>query len=658
MENQTPNNAKPIKVKNPKGPIRWNAIIPFVIICALIYTYFFLFFDSHMRKAIEWGAYKAMGVEVNISEFKTSFLKGNVAIKKIEVTDSQEPNFNALELANVAFDLNWDALLRVKFVIEEIAVEGVQFRSKRAFPGKVAPPEPVSNEPSFSQQLEAKALNKLDADNKTNILSDVSQFLKSGNFDDQIKNLEGQMESKKMLENLSTKWTQKSSDWDAKIKALPTGQELNVMKDRFNKIKYKDFKTPQELQTSLSEIDSLVKDVDSKNKQVTDVKNQLDADLKGLDQDYKNLDAQIKKDIDTLKSRFKIPKIDAKSFAKALFMDYLRPITQKVDRYKAMLQKYLPPKYARMVNGEKKPEKDEETIQPHPRAEGISYEFPIKNGYPLFWIQKVKISSTSNAQVDYGDFKGLISNITSNQRQIGKPTTLDIKGDFKSKNINGIMAYAELNNTSAEPLIKFQMAVGSFVLENLKLMQSPDGQISIPKSNTSMQASGEIAGFKTYDMRFKNQFNNVNFQVATADKTVNEILSQTLASVNQFDLLASAKGPLSDLDIDISSSLGADLQRSFENLLKAKIADANEKLTATINAEIGKLKGQLDAQTNAIKNQVQGEISKVQAQLGDQKKQAEEKVNAAKKDAENQAKSKLQGEDGKAVEDLKKKFGF
>ncbi|MBC7419945.1 MAG: TIGR03545 family protein [Bdellovibrio sp.] len=658
MENTTLPNVTPAKLKKPVGPIRWNAIIPFVIICALFYAYFFFFFDTHMRKAMEWGAYQAMGVEVNIGEFKSSFLKGNVKISKIEVTDAKQPNFNSIELGDVRFDLNWDALLRVKFVIEEIAVEGVQFMSTRAFPGKVAPPEPISNKPSFSQQLEDKALNKLNNDNKSNVLSDVSQFLKSGNFDDQIKNLEGQMESKKMLETLNTKWATKKTDWDAKIKALPNGQALNALKDRFNKIKYKDFKTPQELQISLSEIDTVVKDIDSKNKQVNDLKSQLETDLKGLDQDYKNLDAQIKKDIDTLKSRFKIPKIDAASFAKSLFTDYLRPITQKIDRYKDMAEKYLPPKFARMVKGENKPEKDEDAIQPHARAAGVTYEFPIKNGYPLFWIQKIRISSTSNAQADYGDFKGLISDVTSNQRQIGRPTTLDIKGDFKSKNVTGITAYAELNNTAAEPLIKFTFGVASYVLQNLELMKSPDGQISIPKSNTSLQASGEIAGFKTYDIKFKNQFNNVSFNVATADKTVNEILTQTLSTVNQFDLVASAKGPLANLDIEISSSLGADLQRSFENLLKGKIADANDKLQKSINAEIGKLKDQLDGQTSAIKNQAQGEINKVQAQLEGQKKLAEEKVNEAKKDAENQAKSKLQGEAGKAVDDLKKKLGF
>ena len=652
---------KNIKVKKAQGPIRWNAIIPFVIVCALFYVYFFFFFDLHVKKAIEWGGYKALGVEVNIGQFKSSFLHGNVQISKVEMTDAKQPELNTIELGDIRFDVNWDALLRLKLVVEEIAVEGVQFMSKRGHVGKVAPPPPPSDEdgPGFAAQLQDKALNKLESDNKSNVLGDVAEFMKTGKFDDQIKNLEGQMASKKLLEAMNTKWTTKKTEWDAKIKALPSGKEMNTLKDRFGKVKTKDFKTPQELEASLKEIDSIVKEVDAKNKQVQDVKTQLDADLKGLDQDYKNLDAQIKTDVATLKSKFKIPKIDAASFAKALFMDYLTPITQKVDRYKRLAEKYLPPKYAKMVNGQKGPaEKPDDSIQPHERAKGITYEFPVTNGYPLFWIQKVKISSTSNARADYGDFKGVISDISSNQRQVGRPTTLDIKGDFKSMNVSGIKLYAELNNTKPASVVKFTMGVASYMLNNLNLMQSKDGEISIPSSNTSVLASGEIVDFKQYDMKLKNQFNNVDFKVATPDKTINDVLTQTLSVIKSFDLEASAKGELKNLDIDIRSSLGGDLQRSFENLLKAKIAEANEKLQKSINDEIGKLKSQVQAQTDGIKNQVQGEVKNVEGQVNEQKKMAEDKVNLAKKDFENQAKGKLQGEAQKQVDDLKKKFGF
>jgi uncharacterized protein (TIGR03545 family) len=363
-----------------------------------------------------------------------SFIKGNVHISKIELTNRETPNFNSIELADVKFDLNWDALLRVKFVIEEIAVEGVQFMSKRTSPGKVAPPEPESNEPGFAQQLQGKALNKLDKDNQNNILGDAAQFLKTGKFDDQIKNIEGQLASKKLLEDLNTKWTAKRTEWDAKIKALPTGPELTALNERFNKVKFKDFANLQEFDASVKEVNSIVKEIDSKTQQVQELKSQLDTDLKSIDQDYKTLDQQIKTDISTIKTRFKIPKIDAASFTKSLFMSYLTPHMQKLDNYKALATKYLPPKYAKMVNGEKIESEADDRIQPHPRNEGVIYEFPRTNGYPMFWIQKISLSSKSNSKADYGDFTGLISNVTSNQRQIGKPTIIKINGSFNKMN--------------------------------------------------------------------------------------------------------------------------------------------------------------------------------------------------------------------------------
>lgn len=646
------------EIKKAKGPIRWNAIIPFLIFCSLIYGYFYFFFDANIKSALEWGAFKALGVEVNIGEFKSSFHQGRVEIHKIEVTDSVKPQYNSIEISNIKFDVNWDALLRLKIVIEEIAVDGVQFMSKRSRPGKVAPPPPPSNEPSFASVLQDKALNKLEKDNQTNVLSDISVFLKTGQFDSQLKNLESQLESKKLLEAMNTKWTQKKTDWDKKIKTLPTGEELNKIKDRFSKIKYKDFKSPQELESSLKELDSVIKDMDSKNKQIQQMKSEFEADLKGLDDDYKNLDAQIKKDVETLKSRFKIPKIDAASFAKALFMDYLAPVMQKVDHYKALAEKYLPPKYAKMVKGEKTKSAPDDSIQPHERAHGITYEFPRPKGYPLFWIQKIKLSSTSNANVDFGDFKGLISNITSNQKQIGQPTTINIQGDFKKMNISGILFNAELNNTLPESLVKFNFGVGSYPLENLNLLQSKDGNISIPSSQTSVLASGEISGFKNYNMKFKNEFNHVDFKVTTADPTISEILSQTLSSIKKFDLEATAQGELKNLDLNIQSSLATDLQKSFENVLKNKINEANEKLQKSIQNEIGKLKSQVQAQTDGLKNQAQNELNKLQGQINEQKKAGEDKVNQAKKDFENQAKNKLQQEGQKTLDDLKKKFGF
>ena len=662
--------SKSAKIKEPLGPIRWNAIVPFCIVVLFMVAYFYLFFDHHMKKAIEWAGYKALGTELNIEEFKSSFLKGNIELLKLEITSATKPELNSIELSSIRFSVKWDALLRLKFVVDEIAVEGIQFMSKRAQVGKVAPIEPDSGKPSFTKQLEDKALSKLEKDNQSNVLGDVSTFLKTGKMDDQIKNLESQLASKKMLQDLNQKWATKKLEWDLKIKTLPTGSELQGFKTRFEAIKYKDFKTPQELDSSIKQFDALFKEADSKNKQVQDIKSQLDSDLKGLDQDYKSVDAQVKKDIDTLKTKFKIPKIDASSFAKSLFLSYLTPIMSKLDHYKVLAEKYLPPKYSKMVantiDGKKDPlnskanakKELEESIQPHARSKGITYEFPIKSGYPIFWIQKVSISSKSNTKADYGDFSGLIENITSNQQQIGKTTTFNLTGDFKKMNVSGIKINAELNNLNQEPEVNFSFNVGSYPLTNLELLKSKDGEISIPQSLASFTSSGNTVGFKNYNLKMNTNFTNASFKISAPDKTVSEVLSQTLNAINQFNVEATATGELQNLNLEIRSSLGGSLQTAFENLLKNKIAEANQQLQNAVNGEITKLKSQLTGQTDGIKNQTNGEVNKAQGQINTQKKLIDDRIGAAKKDLENQAKKKL-GESGqKALDDLKKKFGL
>ena len=77
-----------------------------------------------------------------------------------------------------------------------------------------------------------------------------------------------------------------------------------------------------------------------------------------------------------------------------------------------------------------------------------------------------------------------------------------------------------------------------------------------------------------------------------------------------------------------------------------------------MDGEIGKIKKDIDDQVNGLKTKFNGEINKAQSQLDAQKKLADDRIVLAKKDLENQAKNKLQQEGQKAVDDLKKKFGF
>lgn len=652
------------KLKKKSGIIRWGGIVPFFIFSALAYIYFLFFFDSHMKNFMEWAGYKALGSEINIARFESSFLKGNFKINRIQVTDAEKPQLNAIEVNEVRFDINMDALLRLKFVIEEMAVDGIQFASKRGSPGKVAPPEPPSAEsgPSLLEQVQTQAVNKVEGKIQNSILGDIAGFLKSGDGDQQLKNIEDTLKSKKLAEDLKTKWTGKQIEWDSKIKQLPSDADFKNFKSRFEAIKYKDFKTPQELDASIKEFNKLKSDVDEKIKFVDATKNDLTSDLKAIQTDATSIDLQIKNDISSLKDRMKIPKLDAGNLTKSLFMDYLRPYLAKVDRYKNLAKKYLPPRYANMLEKDTREKQKEalaeEKLVPHPREKGTTYEFPVKNGYPLFWIKKIAISSKSNQNVDFGDLSGKITDVTSNQRQINKVTQLILSGDFKSQKLLGVDVEATLNNLKAEPEVSFQFGYGQLPMDNIQLIQSGDGTISIPTTSTSTKITGSTIGFKTIDLAFNFNFNDVKFASQANDQTVNEILSKTLSQISTFDLNGGIKGEITKPEISLNSSLGSQLETAFQNLLKEKIEEANRKVREEIEKEVAKYKAEFEKVKTDLTNQVNAQIKSAQDQLESQKKLAESRVEEAKKDLENQAKKKAETEGKKAIEDLKKKLGF
>ncbi|WP_374030959.1 TIGR03545 family protein [Bdellovibrio bacteriovorus] len=314
-----------------------------MIICAVIGLYFHFFFDSHLRKGMEWAGYKAVGAEVNIAKVETSFFNASLRIQGIEVTDAEKPTHNSLNIGDIRFSMLWDALLRAKVVVNEAAVEQIAFGVKRARPGRVAPPEPVSNEPGLADKLKEQAISEAQQQAGDSVLGDVIAMLTGTDANVQLQKLQDSLPSKAMLENFEKDLKAKQAAWDARMKSLPQGKDIEALNKRLNSIKYKDFKTPQELQSSLQELDKVFKDGDAMYKQVQGASNDLQKDLKALEAQYKEIEKQVKTDIKSLEQHFRIPKLDAKSMSMAIFNRYLGPYKAKFFRYKAMAEKYIPP---------------------------------------------------------------------------------------------------------------------------------------------------------------------------------------------------------------------------------------------------------------------------------------------------------------------------
>lgn len=658
MKNET--DKKVEKIKKPKGPIRWEAIVPFSIITLVVILYFHFFFDLHLRKSIEWIGYQAVGAQVDVAKLETSFFKASLRIQGIDITNAEEPTKNSISIGDIRFSMLWDALLRAKAVVNEVAIEQIEFNKPRATPGKVKPPEPPAPEKESALAKEAdklkdKALSQVQIGNEGNVLGDIVAMLGGSSSEMQLEKLNQSLISKEKAKALEEDFKKKQAAWQERLKQLPQGKDFQALGDRLGKVKTSNFKTPQELQDSLKEIDAVLKEGDAKYKAIQSASTDFNSDLKTAQDGLKSLEAQIKSDIKELEKHFKIPKIDAKSISISIFKQYLDPYMAKVNRYKAMYYKYAPPNLTKKKDGT---EQAEIEIQPHPRENGVSYEFGRPNSYPLFWLKKTSVSSQAGMSANSGDIKGQITDITSNQALIGRPTVINIAGDFPSQNIRATDLKVVLDNTKPIGKALMNFKVGSYPISGKELVQSPDVKVAFKKAQGALQIDAQLVSYKDLTLKLDNQFKNIDYDVSSKNEVADSILKNVFAGITQITLAADAKGTIPKIDFDIESNLGTELQKGFQKQIQLKIDEARKKIEDYVQKEISQNKEKIESQINQLKSQIENEIKKVKDQAEAQKKMAEAKTEQAKKDAENQGKKKLEEEGKKVVDDLKKKFGL
>lgn len=628
---------------------RLEAVIPFGVIILLIVLYFTFLFDTHMRKALEWGLTKAMGVEVNIGEFKTKVSDLSLKVVKVEITDSNRPAQNVVEVGEIRFSALWDAILRMKLVVNEAVIEKIEFGTPRKSPGYVAPPSDEPQGPGLMDKVKDKALGAVENKYEDNVLGDAAQWL--GNTDkDPLAGIKADVVSKELIEGFQKEVETKRKAWDERLKTLPRPEEFQALGDRLKRVKTSNFKNPAELAASIQELDKIVKEADQKYKTLDSANKDLNADIKRIDSEVKNINAQVRKDIDDLEKHLKIPKLDAQSLATSLFSGYLQPYKEKFFRYKALVDKYMPPNLKNKGSNQPDP-----SMQPRPRAEGMSYEFGRPRSYPMVWIKKTRITSQAGTSPYSGNIEGEVRHISTNQVLTGEPIVAELSGNFPAAKLQGLYTLLSLDNRKADSVIDFKFNLESYPVATPKqLVDTPDVVLNLIKSNGRLNLETQLVALKDYSLRLKSDLTNFAFETKAKEPIVNEIFNSALKTLPEISITAKANATLPSFPLQIDSNLGRELGIAFEAELRAQIQKARKALEERVNAEIGKQKEALEKQVNALKSQVQGEIDKLKGQAEAQKKQAENQIKVAKKDSENKAKKGLEKEGEKA---LKKLFG-
>jgi len=569
---------KEVKTPKKKGPIRFEAIIPVLVLSLITFAYFSYYFDRHLKSLIEYVGTQGNGAEVNVGSIKTSFLKGSFDLNVLQVTDKEKPTHNMLEIENMHFQYMWDALLRMKFVVDDASINNIQISKPRKSPGKVLPPEPAK--PSKINELQIEVISQIKNKYGKNVLGDIVTLLEGGDYKDQIDKLRADLKSETRIKTMILDVTTKKEFWDAKVKTLSDTTKIKEIESKIQTISKQ--KNVLEQAKGVSDLNNLLKEVNKQYKEIESATKQLQSEVNAVAQYPKEIENLVKEDIASLKNRFSVPQIDFKDMAMHLFAGEFAEYIAKARKYQALAEQYLPEK------------KEKEEVVPPKRALGKNYEFPITKGYPLFWLKRAALSSKGTADSYSGNVSGELTNVTTSPKTIGKPIVLDMRGDFPGAKVMGVQALikADFTKTISEQTAKIK--VGSFIVPEKMFVNDEKLKFGFKNAVGSSTIEATLKQ-EQVSMSWNSSLNKPLFIIESKTKLAQEILTNIMNGIPVITINGSVAGTFKNFDMNISSNLGDELGNGFKREIGNKVAEAQNKIQSLVDDKIMKPKNDLMA---------------------------------------------------------------
>lgn len=554
--------------------IRWQGLLVFVAVMAVVLVFWFLLVDKIVKSSIEKVGTAIVGAKVELNDADLSLIPLGIMLDTLKVTNPNEPMKNAIEFKKGVAAIDFGNLLMRKVIIDEMSLSGIQFNTDRKYSGAV-------KKTTKSKETEKKGF-KLQLPSFE--MPDVKEVLEKENLESlaAIKTLKEDIENAK-------------AQWEEKLNSLPDKKKFENYKDRIDNLK-SSTKGIGGVFGKASEVSSLKKDIEADISQIKqsleDFKNQKES----LNQKIQSLKNLPEKDIARLKEKYGFSGDFAQNFTKILFGEKVSNYVNSAIYWYEKLAPYL-------ESGEEKDHKEKEPKKV--RARGVDIKFKEYNPMPDFLITK----SFTDMIIAGNVLAGEINNITSSQKILGKPLIFNFNAK-SLKNAKDIKITGKIDHITSKSNDTLKASLEGVKLENLNLLDSRDVKIVMEEAFANLSLDAKIAG-ENLDVTINANVNSVNFSGMSEKERVSNILNIALGEITKFNLQAKISGKTDDYALSISSDIDKTMKNAMDKVIKDQMAEFEKKLkdeiVARVNIPLGGLQSQFKGLDN-IENELKGRL--------------------------------------------------
>jgi len=539
--------------------IRWQGVAAFAVVCIGLAALWWLVMDRLIERAIEKAGTAAVGAKVELDQADLTLFPLGLALTRLQITDPDEPMTNAVEIGRIAGAVDGLNLFRRKVIIEEMAMDGVRFRTARKTSGAIST-GPAKKAVEGRTGRGAPAFPDL-------TLRDPKEILARED-----------LQSLKLAEALRRDVEAEKLRWQKNLAELPDRAKLKTYQQRLESLKG----------TGKGGIGGIVGGAGEAVKLQEELKRDLDR-LQAARQDFtrgmsdlrKRYDEAMKApsaDLRRLMEKYSLSGAGFANLSASLLGGAVGQWIEKGLGWHAKLDPLLSRTSTRQGGVE--------TVKPL-RGKGVDVRFPEREPLPDLLVRLTRVS----VEVPAGTIRGQIHNITPDQPVLGKPLAFAFTGD-KLRGLKSIRLDGEINRVDPrKPLDKVTAILRGVKLNDFSFGETGGIGITLKQAAVDLDAEAALSG-PSLAAKLSSQIQSVEMAAQTkADAgPVAAAVGGALAGFKAFRANAEISGTRQDYKIGFTSDLDQVLKNAVGRQLQAQLGRFQSDLQAAV---MEKVKGPL-----------------------------------------------------------------
>lgn len=605
-EEASPETTPPAKKKRQRV-FRWEGIIPFVVMVALLTWGWILFSDKIIQQTLSEASTKALGTQVDVSGLHLSLRTVTLRMDRLEIADPFDRMRNLVDAGPIIVELERDPLLERKIIVKRMAIQNAKRGTRRTTAAK-----PITG-PSFAGQT----------------LREVDRFTKQFKVPvlrllplDTIKSLvldPRQLGTVQIATRLIATADSVRDGVRVAVDTLRIQQTLDSVEQIYRRLRAA---SPRALGIAgtrqlIEETRSTLRAIDNAKRRVEAVKTGVTSGVGMLKAGVLDVDSARKADYEFARGLLKLPTFEGPEIGNALFG---KPSIERFEQavyYAKLAEKYVPPGL------KPRPQPGPERL----RAAGTTVRFPRPKELPAFLLRRGDLDfSMADAKGVESKYTLGIADVTSDPALIGRPARFAARrtakgGAVTSLRLAGVSDHGGRVPRDSVVALASGVKLPGFTLPGIPLrldLGSGSSGMTFVMRGDAVRARWEIAAPKVLWIS--------DSAAARSQNKIQELVARALTGIPTLTLAANLSGTISAPTIQVSSNLDEAIRQRIRTIFGEELAKAEAKARAAVDRIVSEKTAEVKQKVDSVATEADARIAEAQTKLEEQRVRLDERV--------------------------------